>query len=147
MFERYPAEAVRMLFLARSNAARAGARTVEAEHLLAAALAAREAAPSDGEPQLRGPQSQIPLGEHVQWLLNRAAMTADTLGHHRIRPEHVLIALTDDERGSTVVAVRAAGIDRSQLLRTAERQAAIDDSPLPYHVRVPGVANPRTENQ
>lgn len=134
-----------MLFLARANAAAAGATAIEPEHLLAAAVTARRPPPEDGYPQLQGRQSEIPFSEHVKILLNRAAMQADRLGHHRIRPEHILIALVEDTDRRTAAAVCAARLDRSALVEAAEREAAIDDTPLGSRVQL-GILKPGTQN-
>ena len=100
MFERYPKQSVRALFLARGAALTDGTPLIESVHLLAGVLEVLELAPVQHEalmhqvglaarPQPPGPGApEIPFGDEVKAGLNAAVMIADTLGHHRIRERH-----------------------------------------------------------
>jgi ATP-dependent Clp protease ATP-binding subunit ClpA len=134
MFERYPNESVRTLLRARAAAVAAGAPSIEAEHLLHAAMEAwsrgsRASVPSDPP----GPASpEIRFSESVKRILNLAMAEADRLGHHRIRPEHLLLALLDEADEHPIAALRHVGVGRLELTESAARGARQDDSPLPH---------------
>ena len=142
MFERYPRPSVRALFVARAAALAAGAESIEVEHLLLGALAewpdagirCDEVVRTLGLPvpsELPGPGSpQIPFSDAVKRVLGGAAARADRLGQHRIRPEHLLLALHDDTQRVPARILSQAGVTRAELLRSAAEGARLDDSSL-----------------
>jgi ATP-dependent Clp protease ATP-binding subunit ClpA len=151
MFERFTEESVRALFFAEATAQQAGRDFVEPEHILAGVLRAAPAIlSSQPDPasmyhsilhllQLRPfsetvePATQkIPFSPAVQRLLNDTVAEADRLRHHRIRPEHILIALLGHQGSVPAQALRQAGVEREALAESASRAAAVTDGPLPY---------------
>jgi len=144
MFERYPESSRRALLLAKGTALAADARSIDAEHLLAGALEVWPGAGSRREKILRRlglivprqlPEQtspEIPFSAVVQRLLNSAMMRADRLGHHRIRPEHLLLALLEDATCTPSSLLQEAGLEPEMLLQSAARDALADDSPLSY---------------
>jgi ATP-dependent Clp protease ATP-binding subunit ClpA len=148
MFERYSEPSVRALFVARAVALAAGAQSIDVEHLLMAALEAwpdagirrEEVARTLGVSmpnELPGPGCpQIPFSGVVQRVLNSAMWQADRFGQHRIRPEHLLLALHDESDSATAGILRQAGVDREELVRSAALGALSDDSPLEYQSRL-----------
>ena len=61
---------------------------------------------------------------------------ADRLDHHRIRPEHLLLALLEDPGGLAAGVLREVGLKRDVLVQSAAEDAALDDSPLGYKGRL-----------
>jgi ATP-dependent Clp protease ATP-binding subunit ClpA len=57
-------------------------------------------------------------------------LEADRLGQHRIRPEHLLLALHEERDSAISGVLQQAGLDRDELVRSAVQQAHSDDSPL-----------------
>ena len=143
MFERYPPSSVRALFVAKSLALSARAESIDVEHLVAGAVEAWPAAGSFRAEVLARvglavaghvpevDETEIPFSALVKWLLHRAMIEADALGHHRIRPEHLLLAVLEEPECSAFAIMREAGLDRELLVRTATEDAKVDDSPFP----------------
>ena len=140
MFERYPPSSVRALFIARNTAAAAGSKTIEVEHLVAGAI---EVSPSASPfrttvlqklhltvPEQLSAESQIPFSPMVKRLLQYAMSQADELGHHRIRPEHLLLAVLAESVLSASSVLREVGLEREMLIQGAAEDASRDDSPL-----------------
>ena len=140
MFERYSERSRRAIFLARGAALSAGANAIEPTHLLAAALEVWPQGASSRESVLRELGFVLPsfrdaftpgdinFSATLKPLLNTAVVRADQLGHHRIRPEHLLLAFAEHPRFDRVL--RDAGIRREELIASATTAATIDDSPL-----------------
>lgn len=142
MFERYPEESRRALSVARATAVNAGATSIEPEHLLAAALHvyAAPGLPWDAivqrlqvtvatePPEPDGPE--IPFSSEVKRLLLATMEQADRLGHHRIRPEHMLLAFLDAPDCPSGDVLRDAGVVRETLMASIGRAVAVDDGPL-----------------
>lgn len=143
MFERYPPSSVRALFIARNTAAAAGSQTIDDEHLVAGLV---EVLPLAGPfrttvlqklhltvpEQLSAPaESDIPFSPGVKRLLSFAMLEADQLGHHRIRPEHLLLAVLAESVSQAPGVLHEAGVDRQMLIQSAAEDASLDDRPLP----------------
>lgn len=154
MFERYPSSSVRALMVARDTAVAIGSPLIEREHLLAGAVEAWPVAGSHrpeilrklGFPALSGPPPPInpdlqfsPLAER---LLNKAMSQADHLGHHRIQPEHLLLALFDEPNCEASAILREVGIERDLLVTSAAREASADDRPLAYRAQLEVTGRP-----
>jgi ATP-dependent Clp protease ATP-binding subunit ClpA len=148
MFERYPEPSVRALFVAKAAALAAGAQSIDLEHLLVGALGSWPDAGIRREQVVRavglsipsellGPGSpEIPFSGAVQSVLNSAMALADRFGQHRIRPEHLLLALLDDSHGVASKILQQAAVQREELLRSAAQGALSDDGPLQYRSRL-----------
>src|SRR5436190_16730320 len=126
MFERYPQESAQALFLAMASAVAARADFIGPDHMLAGALGT---APHLGLPcesilrRLRLEAPTLPPGPNrpdiefsqvVKRLLQGAMAVADRLGHHRIRPEHMLLALLEEPDCPAGEALRGAGCERQR---------------------------------
>ena len=147
MFERYPELSVRALFVAREVARAAGAPSIEVEHLLLGALEAWPGAGVRREEvarmlglsvpnELTAPGSpELPFSPEVKRVLTSAMWEADRLGQHRIRPEHLLLALHDERRSVTSGILRQTGVDHEELIRSAALGALSDDSPVQFRSR------------
>jgi ATP-dependent Clp protease ATP-binding subunit ClpA len=86
---------------------------------------------------LPGPvTSEITFSCRVQRVLSCAMLEADRLGQHRIRPEHLLLALHEERDSAISGVLQQAGLDRDELVRSAVQQALSDDSPLQYRLRL-----------
>jgi ATP-dependent Clp protease ATP-binding subunit ClpC len=142
MFERYPPSSVRALFIARNTAGAAGSPTIDVEHLVAGAI---QVSPSASpfrmtvlqklhltvpEQLSTSPESEIPFSPTVKRLLQYAMSQADQLGHHRIRPEHLLLAVLAESVLSASSVLREVGLEREMLIQAAAEDASRDDSPL-----------------
>ena len=57
-------------------------------------------------------------------------LQADQLGHHRIRPEHLLLAVLEESLSSASSVLRGVGLEREMLIQEAAEDASRDDSPL-----------------
>jgi ATP-dependent Clp protease ATP-binding subunit ClpA len=77
---------------------------------------------------------EVPFSVGVKRVLNSAMIVADELGHHRIRPEHLLLALLDDSDSRAAQALRHWNVERQTLIDSAAREVELDDSPQPYRV-------------
>jgi len=143
MFERYSQATARSLFAAKAIALAAGSRCIDETHLLAGAVETWAAAGSFQQEVLKrlgfaAPSTtstaspEIAFSPLVKRLLNQAMAQADRLDHHRIRPEHFLLAMLDEPDGSAAVILRDVGLERAVLVQSAAADAALDDSPLNY---------------
>jgi len=156
MFERFTEESRRALFFARATAQQAGRDAIDSEHLVAGVLRAAPATVSaHSDPALtcdailqhlrlqpwshglEPPTQEIPLSPAVQRLLNETVAEADLLGHHRIRPAHMLLAVIG-EPDSVSQALREAGVEREALAASASRAAAVDDRPFHFTAYLTG---------
>jgi ATP-dependent Clp protease ATP-binding subunit ClpC len=144
MFERYPASSVRALFVARDTALSLGALFIEVEHLLVGAV---EVWPGAGlrrsevlgrlglmvpttPPRTVNPDMQF--SALVQRVLSNAMSQADRLRHHRIHPEHLLLALLEAPDCPASAILHDVGFERDLLVESAAREALVDDGPLAY---------------
>jgi hypothetical protein len=131
MFERFPEQSVRALFIARSLAVQAGSSEILPEHLVGGALGAL----SGTLPLPTPAPEEIPFSAAVQRLLNDAMEEADQLRQHLIRPQHLLLAvLRTNSRDASLL--RNSGISFQQLESDATAAAAIDDKPLAHTARL-----------
>jgi hypothetical protein len=125
MFERFPEQSVRALFIARSLAVQAGSSEILPEHLVGGALGALSDTTALPPPS----PEEIPFSAAVQRLLNDALEEADQLRQHLIRPQHLLLAvLRTNSREAALL--RNSGVSFEQLESDATAAAAIDDKPL-----------------
>jgi ATP-dependent Clp protease ATP-binding subunit ClpA len=156
MFERFSTESVQALFFSRALAEQAASDEILPEHLIGGILrAAAPAVPYLGAERCQQvwqrlrlpvlvaqrptPSREIPLSRAVQRLLNEAAFEADRLGHHLIRPHHLLLAVLISDCSAAAV-LNECGLERGDLERGAAAAAAVDDRPVPYTARVIGRA-------
>jgi ATP-dependent Clp protease ATP-binding subunit ClpC len=149
MFERFPEPSRRALFFSRALAELAGCDSILPEHLVGGVLRAAPTAVADDPARAstcdgllrdlrfdrfaatwRAPTREIPLSRDVQRLLNEATAEADRMGHHLIRPQHLLLALLKESGTPAAEALRRAGVQRAWLNASAVEAAAIDDQPL-----------------
>jgi ATP-dependent Clp protease ATP-binding subunit ClpC len=108
MFERYTEKARRIIFFARHEAAAAGSRIIEPEHLLLGLLreakalfdSAKIQSMTDelrGAARVEGPavsaSVDLPLSRPAKKVLAYSAEEAERLNHTHIGPEHLLLAL------------------------------------------------------
>lgn len=138
MFERYSEESRQALFLARGTAISMRANSIEPHHLLAGALEMWPPAESCRRVVLQSfdvtvpaelnVPGDIPFSAAVKRLLNTAVVRADRFGQHRIRPQHLLIALLEEPGLDALF--RQAGIGRDILIASATQDALVDDSPF-----------------
>lgn len=142
MLERLTDDSVRALVLARASAQQDGRGSIEPAHLIEALLriapagvstdwrAGRAVEPIPKYPavlQIGPPEpapNEIPFSDTVKRLLNEAAAQADGLGHRRILPEHLLLALLRESDSFAAHAVREAGVELQTLTERlrSERQ-------------------------
>jgi ATP-dependent Clp protease ATP-binding subunit ClpB len=134
-FDRFTEESRRALFFARAAVSLYGGGRMETDHLLLGLL---EAAPSSitrfmgadwsvermqehlRRNVLRGPtvaeSVEIPLSPDLARILVRASREADNLLSQDVRPEHLLLALLDDDVGSDAELLREAGVTRQSVV-------------------------------
>jgi ATP-dependent Clp protease ATP-binding subunit ClpA len=148
VFERYSEPSVRALFVAKASAVATGARFIDTQHLLVGALEAWPDAGSRREEIVRrlgislptelpdAVSPEIPFSGVAGHVLKSAMVQADRLGHHRIRPEHLLLALDEEGHCATSGILRHAGLAAEELIRSAAQGALSDDSPLSYDARL-----------
>jgi ATP-dependent Clp protease ATP-binding subunit ClpA len=139
VFERYSEESRQALFVARAAALTMHESSIDVQHLVAGTLATWPPAKSCREDVVRSlgvmvPQElnivgDIPFSAAAQRVLRRTMTRADQLGHHRIRPEHLLLALIEEP--GLDEALRQAGIRREVVIEGATAAAFVDDSPIP----------------
>jgi ATP-dependent Clp protease ATP-binding subunit ClpA len=158
MLERFAAESVQALHLAKASALGAGSKFIDSQHVLAGALGVASHLALSAESILLGLRLEMPThtsgvnSPHIQFspavqrLLQEAMAVADRLGHHRIRPEHLLLALLEGPACAAREALRGGGCETQTLSESATRAALADDGPLTYtaHLEsriVPGSTN------
>jgi ATP-dependent Clp protease ATP-binding subunit ClpC len=129
MLERLTEDSRRALFLARATAREAGRDSIEPVHLLEGLL---RATPAGVSADWRAGRAVEPISEHtavlkvgpsertpdeipfsfaVQRALNEAAVEADRLGHRRILPEHLLLAILRESDSVVAQVLRDAGLE------------------------------------
>lgn len=129
MFERFTEKARRVIFFARYEASQYGnSRYIETEHLLLGIL--RECPKmlpkllaKNLQTEIRGevekritrgeriPTSvEMPLSEDGRKALDFAKEAADRLGHHMIKPEHLLAGILRLKKGLAAQMLEARGI-------------------------------------
>jgi len=130
MFERYNDRARRALFFARYEVAQTGGLSIEPEHLVLGVLrdwadaVLRFAGAGESEQTIRGridpllstgervsTSVEIPFSDQCKHALQGAAIEADSLGNHWIRPEHLILGVMATADGPTTRALRDAGVD------------------------------------
>lgn len=144
MFERYPEESRRVLYQAKVRAVRANAPFIDWDDLLVGALA--EASylrlTANIVPERSALDHRVPTQpDHIEFspvvhrLLQSAMLEANRLGHHRIRPDHLLLALFDESDCPAGDLLRGAGVERPQLVDGANRAAKINDGAIEHLAR------------
>jgi ATP-dependent Clp protease ATP-binding subunit ClpA len=144
MFERFTAQSIQALFLARAIAAQAKAAAVEPEHLLVGIALLDPPPPSiaaartiillhlgidaSRPPQPR-PKTEVVLSSELQQLLNHATVEADQLKQNRVHPEHLLVALLDHTTNLADL-LRKATVEKTELIEQTKRLAALGDEPV-----------------
>lgn len=134
MFERFVEETRRTLFFARVEAHERGGAAIELEHVVlgilraapdsvlrftnshttAGSLASACAAHVSGGPKL--PTShELAFTPAVKTMLFQAVSQSEALGQRFVRPEHLILALLDDERTPVYHLLRDAGVDRAKI--------------------------------
>jgi len=73
-------------------------------------------------------RSEIPFSPQAKRLLQYTMSEADQLGHHRIRPEHLLLAVLAESVFPASAVLREAGLERQMLIESAAEDASRDDS-------------------
>jgi|SoiMethySBSTD1v2_1073268.scaffolds.fasta_scaffold1142834_2 ATP-dependent Clp protease ATP-binding subunit ClpA len=148
MFERYPPSSVRALFIARATAVAARAQAIDVEHLVAGAIQVLPLASpfrstvlqkldlTVPEQNTASAELEIPFSPQAKRLLRDAMSEADQLGHHRIRPEHLLMAVLAESVFPASGVLREAGVEREMLIQSADEDASRDDGPLRYTSRL-----------
>jgi ATP-dependent Clp protease ATP-binding subunit ClpA len=76
--------------------------------------------------------SDIPFSQAVKRLLQSAMSQADGLGHHQIRPQHLLLALMAEPDSPESAMLADLGIERDVIRASACREAMADDRPLAF---------------
>jgi ATP-dependent Clp protease ATP-binding subunit ClpA len=132
MFERYPPSSVRALFIARNTAGAAGSQAIEVapSASLFKMIVLQKLHLTVPDQLSASPESEIPFSPEAKRLLPLAMSQADRLGHHRIRPEHLLLAVLAESESSTSSVLREVGLERQALIQGAADDASRDDSPL-----------------
>lgn len=135
MFERFTEAARRALFFARLEAHERGGASIELEHILlgilraapdavlqfanarttAESIAAACGAQLSGGPKLPT-EHELPFTPAVKKLLFQAHSQSEALGQRFVRPEHLVLALLDDDRAPVYHLLRDAGVDRGKVL-------------------------------
>jgi ATP-dependent Clp protease ATP-binding subunit ClpA len=153
LFARFTERARRVVFFARYEAARLGAGAIEAEHLLlgllreekgiAARILARRNVSLDEtfrEIELRRspvpPSSiEIPLSLETKRVLAHAAQEGESLRHHYIGTEHLLLGLLREKASLAAVILDEKGIElgpaRDEVLGLLAEAAAARGAPVP----------------
>ena len=136
MFERYTERSRRAIFFAHYEASRYGSSYIKTEHLLLGllredgALAKWFPSASNVESKIRAeidtgtplseqvPKSvEVPLSAECKRVLLLAADTSDRLGHDRVEPEHLLIAILRVETSLAAHIMIALGLKQEPILK------------------------------
>jgi ATP-dependent Clp protease ATP-binding subunit ClpA len=150
MFERFTNEAARTLSVACVIANSAQRNLVDVPDLAAGALIALEAVQkSDMAVRARqivlatlgiqrpeeiqsGQAPDVAFNDSVRRILKCSVDIADRLGHHRIRPEHLLLAIFEEGCVAVVKSLQVAELSPEALAGSAARAAALEDTPFPF---------------
>ena len=149
MFERFTPSARQVVVLAQEEARGLKHGYIGTEHLLlgliredgraATTLGAQgielEAARSwivehVGQGDAEPPAGQLPLTPRLKMILELSLEDAQTLGHHAIGTQHLLIALLHEGQGVALGAMRALGAPPEDVWVSAFRQLGIDAPPF-----------------
>ena len=129
MFDRYTEKARRTIFFARYEASNFGSRFIETEHLLLGILREERGlakwfpGQKNAETEIRAEikerlvqgdpiavSVEVPLSLECKQVLNLAGDSAEKLGHRRVEPEHLLIAILRIEKSTAAQILLARGI-------------------------------------
>ena len=149
MFERFTPSARQVVVLAQEEARGLKHGYIGTEHLLlgliredgraATTLGAQgielQAARSwivehVGQGDAEPPAGQLPLTPRLKMILELSLEDAQTLGHHAIGTQHLLIALLHEGQGVALGAMRALGAPPEDVWVSAFRQLGIDAPPF-----------------
>jgi ATP-dependent Clp protease ATP-binding subunit ClpC len=148
MFERFTESARQVVVLAQEEARTLRHGYIGTEHLLLGLLrengraattlgghgveleAAREwIVDNIGEGDEEPPAGQLPLTPRMKKIFEMALEDAETLGHHAIGTQHLLIALLHEGQGAALHALRALGAPPNHVWTSAFRQLGVDAPP------------------
>ena len=148
MFERFTESARQVVVLAQEEARRLRHGYIGTEHLLlglmrengraATTLGAHgiELQPTRdwvveniGEGDEEPPQGQLPLTPRMKMIFEISLEDAQTLGHHAIGTQHLLIALLHEGQGVALRGMRALGAPPEDVWVSAFRQLGVDAPP------------------
>jgi len=130
MFERFTEEARRDLFFARYEASQRGSFSIESDHLLlgltrehhgtvsgilaqfhvSPEIVLREVDSRAPSKEKTPPSVEIPFSGDVKTVLSGARDEADRLKHPHIGPEHLLLALLNEDRSGTASMLTELGV-------------------------------------
>jgi len=82
-----------------------------------------------GEGDEEPPAGQLPLTPRMKKIFELAVEDAQTVGHHAIGTQHLLIALLHEGQGVALGAMRALGAPPEEVWVSAFRQLGIDAPP------------------
>jgi ATP-dependent Clp protease ATP-binding subunit ClpC len=150
MFERYTAEARKSIFWARYEASQKGSRHIEPEHLLLGVLRDRSSMVDaigsarvikeikdklDQQTPLTGEKlstsDDLPFSDLSKQILISAAQEADRLGHKRVTPLHLFLAILKAEETLPSKILREKGIHAELVEKTSQPQVAPTPKPNP----------------
>jgi len=137
MFERFTAEASRVIFLARQETSQLGAWCIETEHLLLAllredaALVRRFLPPNVSVEAIRRQVEErtakndttvpstmaLPLSPQSKLVLRWAAEESEGLSHHQIDSRHLLLGLLREDTSLASEILRSHGLDPAVIRR------------------------------
>ena len=161
MFERFTESARQVVVLAQEEARKLKHGYIGTEHLLLGLLrengraattlgahgvqleAAREwIVENIGEGDEEPPPGQLPLTPRMKRIFEMALEDAETLGHHAIGTQHLLIALLHEGQGAALHALRALGAPPNHVWTSAFRQLGVDAPPY-VPAGLPSLSAPR----
>jgi len=79
-----------------------------------------------------GQALDVAFNDSVRRLLKCSVDIADRLGHHRIRPEHLLLAIFQEGSVAVVKSLQVAELSPVALADSAARAATLEDTPLQF---------------
>jgi ATP-dependent Clp protease ATP-binding subunit ClpC len=148
MFERFTESARQVVVLAQEEARKLRHGYIGTEHLLLGLLrengraattlgahgvqleAARGwVAETIGEGDEEPPAGQLPLTPRMKKIFEMSLEDAQTLGHHAIGTQHLLIALLHEGQGAALHALRALGAPPEDVWVSSFRQLGLDAPP------------------
>ena len=148
MFERFTESARQVVVLAQEEARKLRHGYIGTEHLLLGLIrengratttlgahgielqAVREwIVENIGEGDEEPPAGQLPLTPRMKKIFEISLEDAETLGHHAIGTQHLLIALLHEGQGAALRALRALGAPPEDVWVSSFRQLGLDAPP------------------
>lgn len=150
MFERYTEKSRRVIFFARYEASNYGSQYIESEHLLLGIIQERREKLKVWFPGQKNVESQIrdeierritrgeriptsveiPLTVECQKILQLAADAAAKLRHQFVEPEHLLIAILQEESCLAAQILSARELKVSRVEKRIEQESRLGTSPI-----------------